>query len=230
MAQSRAFGTPALVYSLLIGAAAISVAPPAPAVAPAFAEDRLHPLEAYCVEYRVSGVQSGTVIECQRGYGVQRVEIQDLKPDQNTDLPRLHHRVIHDSDTVIAIDLTTRRATRVRQDSEETLLTYVAGSDGTDIAEDFARALGGEATGENRQIAGETCEVWESQGGDLDASWCMTSDGLLLSFTMPQMMKKAVRVEVGTGGPSEHYRVPADVRIVDAGDPAAVNSMLGSVQ
>ncbi len=198
--------------------------------ASAQAQERFHPLQAYCVEYRISGLQTGTVVECARDYGHERVEIQDLKPAGDDSLPTLHHHVIHRARTVVAIDLETREGTRVRHADDGGLLTYVSGRDGAEIANDFGRALGGEPTGERRTIAGQACEVWASNRGGANARWCMSEDGLLLSFRMPPLLKQAVRVTIGDGGPDTHYEVPADVSVVDEDDPVAVDSMLGSVQ
>ncbi|MGF1456477.1 MAG: hypothetical protein ACFB6R_14010 [Alphaproteobacteria bacterium] len=196
----------------------------------ATAQERFHPLEAYCIEYRISGLQKGTVTECARKYGRESVQIQKLTPVDDNSLPSLHHRVIQRADTVVAIDLAKREAVRVFQEDGGALLTYVSGRDGTEIAEDFGRALGGEPTGERRQIAGETCDVWAANRGESKARWCMSEDGLLLSFRMPPLLKQAVAVTIGSGGPEAHYSVPGDVTVVDESDPVVIDSMLGAIQ
>ncbi len=188
-----------------------------------------HPVEAYCTEYRLDGPQSGTVTECSRGHGAQRVEFQKLASRQGTDMPPLHHKVIYDGGTVTAVDLLGRRALRVRDPIHAELAALVSGRNGTEIAEDFGRALGGEPTGERQQVAGHDCAVWETRQGSVDARWCISADGILLSFRMPHVKKTALRVEIGEGGPDTHYAVPSDVLVVESGDPSAVDVLLGQV-
>ncbi len=209
---------------------------------------KLHPLEAYCIEYRVEGARTGRSTECIRGHGAERVEIHALSPagvgdalirtevnaaqaEVSPAATPVLHRVIYRKDEIIAMDLTAGRGARVPNPESNALAAFMSGKTGEEIAEAFAAALDGESDGEQQEIAGQTCTVWGTSQPGYEASWCISDQGLLLSFTVvSSVTKTAERVTIGDGGPAENYGIPAGMKIVDSRDPSMIGAILGEVQ
>ncbi len=190
----------------------------------------LHPLEAYCVDYRLTGIQTGDLTECIRAHGYERVEKRKVRIEMAGEIQERHDRLIYLGPDLISIDLANGTAIKVDNPEYETVIDMVADPDGDDIADIFARALGGEATDETKVIAGVSCTVWQASQGDQNASWCMSANGLVLEFVMANFAKRATAVRVGKGGPESDYQVPDGITLDEPGDLTGEGSPYVPVQ
>ncbi len=208
----------AVSWKAIVGICATALAVVNPACA--FAKPKLHMLEAYCVTYELEGLRTGTLTECMRDFGHERVEKRSIRMTEEA--VDKEERVIYRGDRVITINLKDHTAWEAHNPDYGWLLERLAGVDEADYGDFFKRGLGGEVTGETKTVAGKPCDVLVAEQMGTDASWCLSRNGLVLEVVMPMFVKRAVSVEIGSGGANADYQVPDGITFVDADDTASV--------
>ena len=194
--------------------AALAAALAAPLVtSTAMADERLHPVEAVCIEYEQTGVMSGTSIECHRNWGHEAYRIEDFSMSVMGMSQSHNQHSITLGDRIISWDRDTRQGTETANPMYERMVGASRGSI-DDYVADMTSAMGFSRTGEVRTISGESCTVWRSrQMGAI----CFTPDFLVLDQVMGSGMagfeRRATSIRRGDGGDPDNYRVPDDVTI-----------------
>lgn len=180
----------------------------------------LHPLEAACVDYELTGqLQTGTTTRCHRKYGYEQYEIQDVSLNVGGHKQDTRKHTITIGDTIYAIDLATNTGTRTQNPLYERIVSAMENSSAEDVGLRFISAMGFKPSGDRKTIAGHACEVYRS--AQLGTS-CVTADGLTLEISIMGMVTTAVRVTVGDGGEDANYTLHERVKITDGPDLNAI--------
>jgi len=194
------------VVALISGFSAISAADDS--------TPKLHPIEAVCIEYDMSGqMQQGKSRQCHRDYAYEQFIIQESKVSfggfsqaQNT-----HNIVI--GDTIYAIDLSTNTGTKMVNPMYDGIVNAMQDSNAEDMAEVFITAMGFVATGSSKTIAGAQCQIYSS---DTIGTMCITDDGLMLEQSVMGNTQIATNVTIGDSGDDADYLLYQSVPITDA--------------
>ena len=118
-------------------------------------QPQLHPLEAACVEYEMSGqMQNGTITRCHREYAYEQYEIQNVSVGFGgfTQTQKQHNITI--GNTIYAIDLTTNTGTKTINPLYDQIVSSMQGQDPEDVAGAFFQAMGYSPTGNSNIVAG----------------------------------------------------------------------------
>ncbi len=176
----------------------------------------LHPLEAACVEYEVSGdLQTGTVTKCHRDYGYEQYEIQMLTMSIAGMSQSTSQHNITIGDTIYAFDLSTNTGTKTINPMYEDIVASMQNTSPEEMGKSMVAAMGFAPTGETETVAGETCDVYASpQLG----STCLTAGGLVLRQSVFGDVRIATSVAIGDGGDDANYRLHETVPITDGPD------------
>ena len=180
--------------------------------------DRLHPVEAICVDYEQTGAMSGTTTECHRDWGNERYTIEDLSMSVMGMTQRQNRHTIIQGDQIISWDRDTLQGTVTANPNYDAWTSASAG-DLEDFTNNMLTSMGFSQTGQTRTIAGESCNVWSSmQMGEM----CFTDDAVVLEQSMGMGMisftRRAVSVRRNDGGENANYQVPSNVSISDGPD------------
>jgi hypothetical protein len=182
---------------------------------------RLHPIEEACVEYEMGGsMQEGTTIRCHRNYGYEQYEIQkiEVKVAGFSQSTNNHNIVI--GDTIYNIDLDAMTGTKMKNPMYDNMVAALENTDPEDMSAQFIGAMGFSPTGEEKSIAGMTCEVYQAnQMGTV----CLTGDGLMLEQSFMGMSTVATSVEIGESGDDDNYTLYQQVPITDGPDMGDFN-------
>jgi hypothetical protein len=191
----------------------------------AFADDtpRLHPLEAACVHYDMTGeMQTGTLTRCHRNYGYEQYEIQHHTITVAGFSQTTNQHSITIGDTIYAIDLDANTGTETKNPLYEGIAARMQDMSPEEMSASFIAAMGFAPTGEMKTIAGETCEIYASpQIG----STCLMTNGLTLEQSIMGVGQIATAVSIGDGGDDANYRLYETVPITAGPD---LSSILGS--
>ncbi len=184
---------------LLLSPAATAADPP-----------KLHPIEALCVTYEISGqMMEGDSVQCHRQYANQSYQIQNttIKIPGMTQTQQQTNVTI--GPDVYAINRQAGTATRTKNPMYDDL----AKAEGMSPA-DYAQSMGMSPDGTTQEYLGLTCAVYRNPSlGEI----CMTDDGILLRMKMPQMTQTATEVRREEGDPAI-YDLPNQVRVTEGPD------------
>ena len=188
----------------------------------ASADDKLHPVQAICVDYVQTGSMEGTVTECHRDWGHERYTIEDLSLNMmGMTNPNNRHTIIAD-DQITSWDRDTNAGTITTNPMYDDIV-QAADGDMESFARDMIVAMGFTQTGTIRTIAGESCEDWTSASM---GQMCFTEDAIVLDQTMSMgptsISRVAVDVRYGDGGDEANYQVPSNVTITQGPDLSAI--------
>lgn len=201
--------------ALACGAAAIflamtGLAPPAPA------DDTvpLHPVEAACVDYLMSGaMQSGTITRCHRLHAQEQYEVRRTETKVAGLAQSREQHTVTIGDTIYTIDRQAGRATRMKNPSYAQMAAALRDKDPAERVEAFAAAMGFTPTGESRTVAGHECAVYDSQ---MMGRVCLSADGLMLEQSFMGNTIRATRVGLGEEGDAAVYGLPESLPVSDA--------------
>lgn len=180
------------------------------------AQPKLHPTEAACVTYEMSGqMQNGSITRCHREYGYKQYEIQNITIGIAgfTQTQNSHNITI--GDTIYAIDLENNSGTKTTNPMYQNLTSAMEDNDAEEMSDAFISAMGYSPTGETKTIADNECTVYDSgQAGTI----CLTAGGLMLEQIILGNATTAVDVAIGDGGDNANYTLYEQVTITDGPD------------
>jgi hypothetical protein len=172
--------------------------------AAASADDvKLHPLEAYSVEYKLEGSQTGTEVYHLADWGRRTATLTDSRMKVFGIESRTHTRTVTDGARITSYDLDKKTGTVTTNPMYDDVVAAVKkGGDPTETGKEMIRAFGFQPTGERATIAGESCEFWSGQLGRT----CFTDDGITLQVetsmggvTIRKVATKVARGDAGSG-------------------------------
>jgi hypothetical protein len=182
------------------------------------AEDtpRLHPLEAACIDYDLTGqMLNGKVTRCHREYAYESYEIQDADMSFGGFKQKQHQNTIVIGNVIYVIDLPTQTGTKSVNPMYDKILASLEGKSPEEMGQAFMTSMGFTPTGETKNIAGHDCKVSSSS---MLGTVCMTDDALMLEQSVMGNTRTATRVNIGEGGAEENYTQYTQVPLSDGPD------------
>jgi len=184
---------------------------------------KLHPVEAACVDYVMSGqMQEGTTKRCHRNFAYEQFEIQNLSIGFGGFSQSQNQHNITIGNTIYAIDLNTVKGTKTINPMYDQLVAALQDTDPDDMADTFIAAMGLTATGATKTIADTTCNVYNSS---MMGTICLMDNGLLLEQSIMGNTQTAVNVSIGDGGEDANYTLYQTVPITDGPDLSNMPSL-----
>ena len=189
------------------------------AALPAIASDAtpiLHPVEAACIDYEMSGqMMSGTTTRCHRDYAYEQYEIQNMSVGFGGFTQAQNQHTITIGNMIYAIDLSTNTGTQTVNPVYDGLVSALEDSSPEEMGAAFINAMGYTASGQSKTIAGVNCGVYNSaQLGSV----CLTDDGLMLEQSVMGTTTIATSVSIGDGGDDANYTLYQNVPISQGPD------------
>ena len=188
----------------------------------------LHPVEAVCIDYEVSGqMQQGTSTLCHRDFAYEQFEIRETSIGFGgfSQTQNMHNITI--GDTIYAIDLSTNTGTQTTNPMYDGLVAALQDTDPDDMAAAFIAAMGFTATGATKTIAGATCDVYSSA---MMGTMCLMDNGLLLEQSVMGNTQTAVSVSIGDGGDDANYTLYQTVPITQGPDLSNLQNLMNPGQ
>lgn len=177
---------------------------------------RLHPTEAACITYEMTGqMQSGTTIRCHRNWAYEQYEIQDIEIGMAGFSQSQNAHVITIGDTIYNIDVAAGTGTQTTNPMYDGLVNNMSGSSPEEMSAQFMAAMGMSPTGQTKTIANTECSMYSSQGL---GTVCMTDGGLMLEQSVMGMGQVATSVSIGDGGDDENYTLYQNVTLTQGPD------------
>ena len=176
----------------------------------------LHPVEAVCIDYEMSGqMMKGTSTRCHRDNGYEQYEIRNMEVGAFGITQKQSQHTITIGDTVYAIDLQTNRGTKTVNPIYANIVSRLEDTAPEDMGAAFISAMGFNATGNTRTVAGTECNVYNSP--QLGTA-CLTDNGLLLEQSIMGNTETATNVAIGDSGDDANYALYETVPITDGPD------------
>ncbi len=177
----------------------------------------LHPVEAVCIEYTMSGaMQNGTSTKCHRDFGYEQYEIQSTSVGFAGFTQTQNQHTIMIGDQIYAINLQTNTATQTTNPMYAGIVSALENTTPEQMAATFFNAMGYTLTGATKTIADTLCKVYSSP---MAGTTCLTDDGLLLEqSTMGMMTQTATSVSMGNGGDDANYTLYQNVPVSQGPD------------
>lgn len=183
----------------------------------------LHPVEAVCIDYELSGqMQQGTTTRCHRDYAYEQYEIQNLTVGFGGFTQSQNQHNITIGDTIYAINLSTNTGTKTTNPMYDQIVSAMQGSDPADVGNAFIAAMGFTATGATKTIADTTCDVYDSA---MMGTACLTDDGIMLEQSIMGSTMVATNVSIGDGGSDANYALYQNVAITEGPDLSSMPSL-----
>jgi len=187
---------------------------------------QMHPLEAACIEYEMSGqMQNGTMTRCHRDYGYETYEIQNVTMGMAGFTQTTNQHSITVGDTIYTINLDTNAGTQTTNPLYAQLSSAMENSSPEEMSETFLSAMGFTPTGQTKTIAGESCTVYNSS---MMGTGCFTDTGLMLEQTIMGNTTVATSVTIGDGGDDANYTLYQNVPITEGPDIGNIMDMMNS--
>lgn len=190
------------------------------------ATPKLHPTEAACVSYAMTGqMQNGTTTRCHRDFGYEQYEIQDFTVGFGGFTQSQNQHTITIGEWIYAIDLTANTGTKTKNPLYKDIVSALENTSPEEMSATFISAMGMTITGETKTIAGQSCNVYTSQ---MMGSVCLTDGALMLEQSFMGNTQTATAVSIGDGGDEANYVLYKTVPITEGPDIGAVMDMLNS--
>jgi len=184
---------------------------------------QLHPLEAACIDYELSGqMQNGTIRRCHRNFAHESFEIQDMTVGFGGFSQTQQQHTITIGATIYAIDVAANTGTQTTNPMYDDLVAAMQNTDPSDMADTFITAMGFTATGATKTVADTTCNIYNS---NMMGTACLTDGGLMLEQSMMGNTQTAVSVSIGDGGDDADYTLYQTVTISDGPDLSNMPSL-----
>lgn len=167
--------------------------------------DRFHSIEKMCVSYQMVGqLVNGTIKRCHRNYAHEWFEIRDLETGIAGITQRQNEHTIVIGDKIYAIRPAQGTGTVTQNPMYQSFKDALArsGNNIDAISQTFFNAMGFQATGETKTIAGYQCTVQSSQS---IGKGCFTPDFVMLEQSFLGNTQTATKVSIGDDGGSENY-------------------------
>lgn len=182
---------------------------------------RRYKMRAAIVEYKMSGMQSGTETLYFDRYGMREAKYTQTEIKAGTIVVKQNRMTLLDGEWTYNVDLDTKTGTKIPTPfmKELTGAAKREGKDATEIGEEMLARMGGRKIG-TETVLGKPCDVWEIK--NLNAkSWVW--QGVTLKTVvnmMGQMMTtEAVRLQDNASIPEEKLTLPKDVKITEGANP-----------
>lgn len=183
----------------------------------------LHPVEAACIDYELSGqMQNGTIRRCHRNFAYESFEIQDMTVGFGGFSQSQQQHTITIGSTIYAINLTTNTGTQTTNPMYDQVAAAMQNTDPDDMADAFITAMGFTATGATKTVADTTCNIYNS---NMMGTACLTDNGLMLEQSIMGNTQTAVSVSIGDGGSDEDYTLYQTVTISQGPDLSDMPSL-----
>lgn len=181
---------------------------------------KLHPVEAMCITYEMSGqMQNGSQVTCHRDFGYEKYEISNITigiagftQTQNT-----HNITV--GDTIYAIDLSNNTGTKTTNPMYADTVSAMEGKDPDEMTQAFISGMGFQATGNSKNIAGYDCQLYTGQLGSV----CLTDQGIMLEQALAGNTTTATQVDLGNSGDDSNYTLYENVTISQGPDLSNFN-------
>ncbi|MDA2920107.1 hypothetical protein MYX76_11555 [Desulfobacterota bacterium AH_259_B03_O07] len=172
---------------------------------------KLHPLESYCVTYKLEGMMKGIKTVYSKNWGKNRVEITkaELKVPGVDMVQKENKKVIikvtDDGQSIISINLEDNTGTTMKNPMFEMVMQGMKGKDPKKFGEEIMKKMGAKVVGE-KVVAGEKCKIWELPGL---AKTCITDDGITLESISEAvgMSEVATEIKRNDPGPNSAYEI-----------------------
>lgn len=180
------------------------------------ATPRLHPTEAACVTYEMTGqMQSGTTTKCHRNWAYEQYEIQNITIGMAGFSQTQNSHIITIGDTIYTIDVAAGTGVQTTNPMYDSLVNNMSGASPEEISEQFLAAMGMSPNGQTRTIANVECNVYTS--AQLGTA-CLTDGGLILEQNVMGMGQIATSVSIGDGGDDANYTLYQSVTLSEGPD------------
>lgn len=169
--------------------------------------ERFYGREKFTIVAKQTGVEAGDVVEHVRDYGRRRVEIKKTVMNYGGTSHAADTRMVFEGANVVSIDNSTGAITTVANPLYDTIVARMKGRSGAEFGRAMMMEMGGRATGEKGQFAGESCEYWELLS--VGARMCVAEWGGVL-HTVANMggisfERTAAEVRMDDGGPDSAF-------------------------
>jgi hypothetical protein len=197
---------------------------------PAIAEDvRLHPLEAYWVRYTLEGMMQGEVLEQCRYYCNERAESRQTTMNVAGMNQTQNQRTLTVRDLVYNINEDTGTVTKTSNPMYQTLVDQVKANGTEATYKTWLSSFGYELTGNEQEIAGETCKEYASEQM-MGATTCLTDDGLMLRTEVAGSIQTAVEVHRGAPRDLSAFEIPEGSIVSHEEMPASIEDLQKMLQ
>jgi hypothetical protein len=176
----------------------------------------LHPIEAACIDYEMSGqLQNGGMTRCHRDYAYEQNEIQTIAIGIGGYTQTQRRHVITIGDAIYSIDLNANTGTKTINPFYANIVAALEDSSPEEMAQAFLSAMGLSPTGETKTVADANCSVYNSS---MMGQVCLTGGGLMLEQVFMGNTTRAVSVSIGDGGDDANYTLYQNVPITEGPD------------
>lgn len=197
---------------------------------PVVAEDvRLHALEAYWVRYTLEGMMQGEVLEQCRNYCNERAETRKTSMSIGGMNQAQNQRTLTVRDEVYTVNEDTGTVTKTSNPMYQTLVDQVKANGTEATYKTWMKSFGYEVTGNQREIAGETCEDYSS-AQMMGATTCLTDDGLMLRTEVAGSIQTAAEVHRGAPQDLAAFEIPDGSVISHEEMPASIEDLQKMLQ
>jgi len=187
-------------------------------------EFRRYKIRVAIVEYKMSGMQTGTETLYFDRWGMREAKYTQTEIKAGTIVVKQNRMTLLDGEWTYNVDLDTKTGTKIPTPlmKELTGAAKRESKDATEIGEEMLARMGGRKIG-TETVLGKPCDVWEIK--NLNAkSWVW--QGVTLKTVvnmMGQMMTaEAVRLQDNVNVPDEKLTLPKDVKITEGVNPMDV--------
>jgi hypothetical protein len=184
-------------------------------------EAKRYKIKSGIIEYKITGMQSGTEIlyfddwgRKEAKYTNTEISVMNIKQKQN-------QLGILDGNITYTIDLDRKTGTKMDTPLMGDLSRGAKrqGKDMTDVGMEMLKQMGGEKVGEEK-VAGYLCEVYEIKKMS-SKTWVHNGVTLKMESNMVGMQRnqEATRVQLNVPIPQDKLRIPSDVTITEMPNP-----------
>jgi len=147
------------------------------------AEQKMHPLKSYFVNYEMGGNSKGEKQQYSQNYGrticwVEKSEISVMGNSANKN-EKVITKIEDGDQWIITIDLGKNTGTKMKNPMYKGLVAGMKGKDPKEFSEELMKQMGGKVVGE-KTVNGEKCTEWTLMGG---ATTCVTEDLITVEST-----------------------------------------------
>lgn len=184
-------------------------------------EFRRYKIRAAVVEYKMSGMQTGTETLYFDRWGMRETKYTQTEIKAGTIVVKQNRMTLLDGEWTYNVDLDTKTGTKIPTPfmKELTGTAKRESKDATEIGEEMLARMGGRKIG-TETVLGKPCDVWEIK--NLNAkSWVWQGVTLKTVVNMlgQMMTTEAVRVQDNASIPEEKVTLPKDVKITEGANP-----------
>lgn len=176
---------------------------------------KFHPQEEFCVEYENTGMMSGTSINCMRKWGTERVEIEDFVIGIGGFTQSQKAHKIYVEDQIYVLDTDNMTGTQTTNPIQEDL----SNTDPIALGEAMMASWGMVDSGEDKTIAGVTCNVMQSPSM---GSVCLTDNLVMLEQSFMGVERIATSVDLSSGGDDADYTLYEQVELKEGPNVADI--------